>query len=269
MGEEIIKDPVYDERVKATIQGLMEGKTRDELAEEFKLGSWKSLDTYMRRKNFTWDGKSDTYIPVVNRMGKIIEEISSSIPIKAEHIIRTFEEYGGRSDPKIIAQEHDFENHKEMAEYMEENRLFWDFGKGNYVKEYRSDPIEIEKSANTKDTTGPAGEGCKEIPSIDTLEIDAPNGLLEYIPILKLLSENKDRLIDLFMVSSEGKIPVYGVPGTPGTKSIYMSNLLSRLMTDFSKTKNLSQRDIVEGAIVEYLKRYGYKLEVEKLLSKR
>lgn len=48
-----------------------------------------------------------------------------------------------------------------------------------------------------------------------------------------------------------------------------MSDLLARLMTEFSDTKNLSQRDVVETAVIEYLKRYGYKLEVEKLLAKK
>ena len=43
MKNQEILAPIYDERVNATIKGLMEGKTREALAEEFSLGGWKSL----------------------------------------------------------------------------------------------------------------------------------------------------------------------------------------------------------------------------------
>ncbi len=71
------------------------------------------------------------------------------------------------------------------------------------------------------------------------------------------------------MLNAEGHIPKYAVPRVPKTKSIYMSNLLARLVTEYSESKNLSQREIVEAALVEYLKRYGYQLEIEKLLAKK
>ena len=93
--------------------------------------------------------------------------------------------------------------------------------------------------------------------------------LLRYLPLLKMLGDNKDKLLDLIVVDSKGIIPKYAVPGTPKTKSVYMSDLLSRLMAEFCTSKNLSQRDVVEGSIIDYLKRHGYKQEVDKLLSKR
>ena len=40
----------YDDRVNTTLAGLMEGKSRESLAEGFNLTNWRSLDTYMRRK---------------------------------------------------------------------------------------------------------------------------------------------------------------------------------------------------------------------------
>ncbi len=93
--------------------------------------------------------------------------------------------------------------------------------------------------------------------------------LITYLPLLQMLSENKDRLLDLLMPNSEGNIPKYAVPGIPKTKNIYMSDLLARLVTEFSESKNLSQREVVETALIEYLKRYGYQMEVEKLLAKK
>ena len=64
-----------------------------------------------------------------------------------------------------------------------------------------------------------------------------------------------------------GQIPRYAVPGIPVTKSIYMKNQLAQLVTDFSKEKNIKQNDIVEAALIEYFKKYGYKSEVETLLG--
>jgi hypothetical protein len=35
-------------------------------------------------------------------------------------------------------------------------------------------------------------------------------------------------------------------------------------MGEFSREKNVTQREIVEAALVEYLQKYGFKQEVEK-----
>ena len=84
-----------------------------------------------------------------------------------------------------------------------------------------------------------------------------------------MLLQNKDRLITLLMPQSDGTVPKYAVPGTTKTQSIYMSELLGRLMKEYCESKNLKQRDVVEGALIEYFKRYGYQREVDKLLQKK
>lgn len=280
MSESKNQIPIYDDRVKATLKGLAKGKTREELAQGFGLNSWKSLDVYLRRKFFTWDSSNGTYIPAVNRMDNILEEVESNIPIKAEQIMRKFEEYGDHADPRLISQEFGFDDHNEMAEYMGENNIVFSVDDGNYMEKHKMDndtaaintpkdkPDLIRNNSNGKVLASGRSKSASSKDMSDLNDEDVAE-LLTHLPMLRLLEEHKDILLDLLMVSSEGKIPTYGVPGTPGTKSIYMSNLLSRLMADFSKTKNLSQREIVEASIIEYLKRYGYRLEVEKLLSKR
>ena len=42
---------------------------------------------------------------------------------------------------------------------------------------------------------------------------------------------------------------------------------MGRLMREYAESKNLKQRDVVEGALIEYFKRYGYQREVDKLLQ--
>lgn len=55
--------------------------------------------------------------------------------------------------------------------------------------------------------------------------------------------------------------------GLVRTKTIYMSDMISKLIGEFSKEKSISQRDIVEGALIEYLQKYGFKREIETLLK--
>lgn len=45
-------------------------------------------------------------------------------------------------------------------------------------------------------------------------------------------------------------------------------NTIEQLVVDFSKEKNISQRELFEVALIEFFRRYGYEQEVERLLSK-
>ena len=101
-------------RIEITVD-TMEGKSRESLAEGFNLTNWRSLDTYMRRKGFTWDSINQTYVPATTKIDNILEELSSSTPIKAEMIIKRFEEMGDDSDPRAIATEFGFHDHNERG----------------------------------------------------------------------------------------------------------------------------------------------------------
>lgn len=262
MKNQEIQEPIYDERVNATIKGLMEGKTREILAEEFSLGGWKSLDIYMRRKGFVWDGANSTYIPATNKADKILEELSSSVPVKAEMIVKRIEEMGDDNDPRAIAKEFGFKDHRELGIYMETNNLSWDSDKKNYVPMIKgfSEVANVESTPLDNVFKLPVTNLKPESVTIESLEA--------YLPLLQVLLENKDRLLTLLMPQSDGTVPKYAVPGLPKTKSIFMSDLLARLMVEFSESKNISQREIMEAATIEYLKRYGFQSEVEKLLGK-
>jgi hypothetical protein len=261
-------EPIYDRRVNATLAGLMEGKSRESLAEGFNLTNWRSLDTYMRRKGFTWDSSNQTYVPATTKIDTILEELNSNTPIKAEMIIKRFEEMGDDSDPRAIATEFGFRDHHELGEYMESKQLFWNSETNNY-------DVMFGDAAN--DSLAEMGDlDNKTLPPVGKHQTKSAmitdDGLAEieaYLPLLEMLLQNKDRLITLLMPQSDGTVPKYAVPGTTKTQSIYMSELLGRLMKEFCESKNLKQRDVVEGALVEYFKRYGYQREVDKLLQKK
>ncbi len=287
MAREKIKEPIYDERVNATIKGLIEGKSREELAEGFGLGSWKSLDIYMRRKGFSWDGDSNTYNPTVAKTEKILDEVASRIPVKAEQILKKFQLHGKDADPRTIARDMGFDDHRQMAEYMERKGLTWDSETGNYKEKFLKTNINEEETHSTEKNSRKDSGEKSAIGALDSSRTSAStvssdhielhleecneinSKIHQYLPLLKLLSENRDRLLELLMPEAKGYLPKYAVPGVPKTKSIYMSDLLARLVSEFSVAKNLSQREVVEASLIEYLRRYGYNLEVEKLLGKR
>jgi hypothetical protein len=256
-------EPIYDEKVKQIIE-MLKFKTRDEVAEELNYKSWKSLDMYMRRKNFAFDSQQGQYFPRKNRVEK--PDPKSYAPTKVASIIAAFEVEG--IDPRMVARQEGFADHREMAEYMKTKGYEWNIHKNNYVKtvgridvpgpvdgmetEQISEPIIQSPSAPTTQPTG--GE--------------SPEGLGEYLPFLRYLYQNRDELYQLITgTRDDGIIPRYAIPGQVKTKAIYMSDMVARLAVEFCKEKNLSQREVMEGALVEYLMKYGFKREVDGLLN--
>lgn len=121
-----------------------------------------------------------------------------------------------------------------------------------------------EDKVNTNDIYNENVDDNRSTNSSNTkVEIDS-----KYIDTLELLYKKEDKLREILEDEKTiEEIPKYFIPGTSKPKSIYMSDLLSRLIIDFSETKNISQKEIVESSIVEYLMNYGYKEEVELLLN--
>lgn len=51
------------------------------------------------------------------------------------------------------------------------------------------------------------------------------------------------------------------------TKAIYMSEVIVKVAGEFSKEKKIALKEVMEGALVEYLMKYGFEREVEVLLK--
>jgi hypothetical protein len=239
-------EPIYDAKVNKIIE-MLKFKTRDEVAAELKYKSWKSLDMYMRRKNFAFDSQQGQYFPRKNRIEK--PDPKSYAPTKVASIITAFEVEG--ADPRLVARQEGFQDHREMAEYMKTKGYEWNIHKNNYVKVV----------GRTEDENGDAA------PLPEPINQSAPEGIGEYLPFLRFLYEKRDDLYQLLSGTREdGKIPRYAVPGMVKTKAIYMSDTIAKLAGEFSKEKNITQREVMEAALVEYLMKYGFKREVETLL---
>ena len=259
-------EPIYDEKVKRIIE-MLKFKTRDEVAAELKYKSYKSLDMYMRRKNFAFDSQQGQYFPRKNRIEK--PDPKSYAPTKVASIITAFEIEG--IDPRMVARQEGFADHREMAEYMKTKGYEWNVHKNNYVKtvgridvpEPVGDPMP--ESINLPGP-GPIVQSALS-PTVQPTSGELPEGLGEYLPFLRFLYENRDELYQLLTGTRvDGIIPRYAVPGEVRTKAIYMSEVIAKLVGEFSKEKKVALREVMEGALVEYLMKYGFKREVETLL---
>ena len=98
------KKPIYDAKVRKIIE-LLKFKTRDEAAEDLGYKTYKSLDMYMRRKNFRFDAEANQYVPQENKTHKLDRDPKSYAPTKVVSIITAFEE--ANSDPKLISKKRD------------------------------------------------------------------------------------------------------------------------------------------------------------------
>lgn len=240
--------PIYNSKVNKIIE-LLKFKTRDEAAEELGYKNYRGLDQYMRRKNFVFDDKQMQYIPAINRVSDLKIDPKSYAPTKVVSIISAFE--NENADPKVIAKQAGFKDHREMAEYMKNKGYEWNAYKNNYLKavgkvdEEEAEPLEAKQTRE-----------------------DLPDDIGEYLPFIRFLYEKRDDIYQLLTgVKEDGKIPRYAVPGLVRTKAIYMSDMIAKLAGEFSKEKNVTQREIMEAALIEYLQKYGFKREIDTLLK--
>ena len=239
----------YNAKVRKIID-MLKFQTRDEVSGELGYKTYKSLDMYMRRKNFRFDPEANQYVPQNNKANTLERDPKSYAPTKVVSIITAFEE--ANPDPRVIAKQEGFKDHQEMAAYMATKGYEWNAYKANYIKTIGKveDTIEeVAEQAEPEFTSPPA-------------DID------EYIPFLRFLYEKRDDIYQLISGTKEdGKLPWYVVPGLVRTKAIYMSDMIAKLAAEFSKEKNVTQRDVMEGALIEYMQKYGFKREIETLLK--
>ncbi len=247
--------PEYDKRVMKILGMLGEGRDRREVAtEELDYSSWKSLDTYMRRRGFRYDSDAGNYVPDVPDNGDVPDGASGREAL----VISLLD---GGMDPRQAAESLGFGDHRELAGFMAEMGYSWSSEEGNYVPEGEGRDDGTDDAE--KEPAG-AGRGAGPPHRDDDGALEELKG---YLPLLRRLSEKEGELVDLLGGDGDGRVPRYAVPGDSTTKSTYMSRRLAALMEEFSERKNLSQREIVECALVEFLRRYGFAEEVESLLD--
>lgn len=247
----------YDE--KYILKKLFEGTTREELAKEFKHKSYRTLDMYMRRRGYFWDNERQIY--ATKSKNNITEAYEDMVNGKVQRIISSF---NMNMEPMDIAKKVGIKDHKTMAMYMRSKGYTWCPDKKNYI--LHKGIINREETISNK--TQP-GEESNELIGIENYyeEESSMEKFEGMLPMLEMINKNKDRLAELLSINSYGTIPRYVIGGISITKSICMSHFLSELIKEFSKEKNLSQREIFEIAIIEFLMKYGFANEVNALFQ--
>lgn len=258
--------PIYDDRVVATIEGLKLGKDRDELAKSFGLKHFKSLDIYMRRRGFRYE--NDNYIPETTTIEKLEEKEHDNLPVKAQKILIDFEEGG---DPRSISKKYHFNSVEELGEYLENHNLYWNSDENKYelqlnIRSSGNDKDELE-GFKKSDISQDSNRIAEDISSKSKIDLDE---MAEYKDILELLRKNKNKLEQLLeSKSGNGKLPNYAVPGINTTKTFSISSMLSSLVEEYSESKGVSQKNMLQIAMVEFLMNHGYKEEMQILLNRK
>lgn len=258
----------YDENF--ILQKLMEGISREELAQELGHKSYRSLDMYMRRRGYRWD--SDKQIYVLKPKSNTSSVHSSTTP-KIQRILSLFET---GIEPKEVAKRVGLKDHRTMAMYMKSKGYIWSSENQNYI--LLKGPVPTAKNNDFTNSSKNTVENYAQCNNI-SIEEKRSNGcasdvnlsnidrLNKLIPMLEMIERNKDKLAQLLAVNDGGKIPRYVIGGITITKSLCMSHSLSELVIEFSKEKNISQKEIFEVAIIEFLKKYGYEKEINTLFT--
>lgn len=253
-----------EDRAKEIQRAFVKGKTRDEIAKEFGYKNYKTLDIYMRRKNYCWDSSKKNYVPAQSRLEKLNIDQEASTSSNVSLVISMFQK--GDTDAKTIAKRLGFSDHRELAAYMKAKGYKWSSEVGNYQK--------VHGLVMEDDTHGEHSDDMQTDDENSAMHVNTKWSRSEiaqmeqFMPLLDMLQRHRDKLVDLILPGSgAGQVPRYVVPGIFITKSVHMANTLDQLVREYSKEKNISQRDIFAIALIDFFRRYGYEREVEVLLG--
>ncbi len=237
------------ERIEEIQFLLAAGKTRVEVAKEIGYSDVSCLYRFASKNSLKWNYDKKNYDAIGND-GRPIEAIKTPIDNpngKESRIIQMFKD---RMDGREIAKKLRFINYQALADHMQSKGYIWSNSKKNYIKESIKVKFEQEE-VKTKD-----------------IEQNNVEPLNKYNAMLEMIYKNQDRLKEIFNLEEESStIPRYILSGVVITKSLNIINTLDQLVREFSQEKNISQKQIVEVALIEFLRKYGYSNEVKANLK--
>lgn len=239
--------------VEMKIQRVLElceaGNDRHEVAKILGYKDYKGLQAYMQRHQYIWNEAMKNY--------QLLEEYLKQM--KTERVLRKFEDgtsskpariismFSKKLEARDIAKKLGYESHKTMAAYMKSRGYAWNAEIGNYERDSSISIVENEDTDTEFEGTSDA----------------------RHLDILELLDSKKEKLLELLNSYSNDdmSMPRYVIGGLCVTKSVHMVTGLDLLIREYSTEKNISQKDMFQIAMIEFLKKYGYKREVEALVG--
>lgn len=244
MAEALTKNELHDEKMYLVQRLLKEGKTKFQAARAIGYSGVDGLDKYAKSNGYAWNVITKNY-----ELKDGIETIENP----SERIIKVISMVEKGIELNDIAKYFRMKGSEELANYMKLKGYVWDVEQGNYIKK----SVMIDKNDEIVSNQGEL-ESANTENNLD-MRVD--------IDILKLLEENKGKLIQLLSYRQQNTVPKYVIKGIMATKSFYISTEVDRLIKDFSKRKGIAQKDIIHTALLEYFQKYGYKEEVEVLFT--
>jgi hypothetical protein len=148
---------------------------------------------------------------------------------------------------------------------MKSKGYIWSSEKNNYI---------LKKGIITGEENEPEESNLQEDNEVNNSDPNSTDLINQFqrfsklIPMLELIEKNSDKIADVLSINTQKTIPRYIIGGITITKSLCMSYPLSELVKEFSIEKNISQKEIFEVAIIEFLKKYGFENEVNSLFGK-
>lgn len=253
---QVISSNSTDSRIDQILSSLAAGKRREQIATELSYKSSKSLDAFMKKNKYTWDNKRNYYFPLSDALSKKEPLDTSWLHQPDSRTASVLSLLNQGHDLKEIAEQLRFADHRELALYMKNKGYIWNEDSKKY--HFKSQLLNsIPSSSTQKDIETTAS-------SLKSLEHSSSNESL-----YEFLEKNKNVLYQL--VSSHiqtNHLPRYTIPGVYITKSISMNYGMDMLIRSYSQDKNVSQKDIVEIALVDFFSKYGYQQEINTLLGK-
>ena len=244
------KEPVFDRQVNKVLALLDEGKEKEDIATELGYSNPASLDNYMRRRNFAWESRDRKFVPAAEKYsGKARNNLLQLKGVsKAALIISLFTEDG--ANPKDIAEQTGFTSHNEMATFMKRKKYEWDVKKNNYTK--------IKKEEENNSNVRPLNFESEALEEV----------LIEMLQGINELKSGKKKAVKNGATDEEAdELPRYKIEGNYKSKAFNMNSTLENMIIDFSKNRRISQKDIFEIAVVDFLLKYGEAEAVEDLFD--
>lgn len=241
----------YDKKTLEILQMLEDGKSRKEIAEYYGNSTWKSIDMFMRRRGFVWENEMYVEEGTEDSTKQVIQE-AIVMNTKAAQIVRMLDVK--QPDPRQVAQKQGFENVGLMGEYMAGQGYLWNEAEMNYVYD--------ESLVTSLETAVASSLAPSATPVISAEGLSS-----QHIALLETLVHHQDELLLWLQYSKEGQVPHYKFRGNPTSKTLTLTSSSVALLNDFSKEFNITQRVILEGALAEYFKKYGYAAQVAKVTT--
>ena len=229
---------------KDILLALAEGRSLKEIAKSYGYADTRPIDNYMKSQGYIWNPNANIY----RKLRTTVEGLSTTVETK-EKVAEIILYFSSGMYAREISKRFGFSNTRDLANYMKKQGFEWNTSKNNYVAKANS-PIPTPSTHQAS---------FDSIDRLSTQEIDFLKELLTYRHILLPMLQVKDAL--------EPSFPVYHLEGITHSKSVQITASLDELIRSFCREKKITQKQVFEIAIIEFLQKYGYEKELTTILQ--